>query len=144
MIEQKQKYRHKPEEGEIGDCFRTCIACVLDLNRDEVPHVFYDNWKDGEVVTVEAHKQLNDYLAEYDLVFAETPLQATREQLNTYLAHYYKDMYVVVGCNSKNGGHSVVMCNGDYMWDPSIDNSGCVGPMEDGYYWIGLILKDTR
>ena len=145
MIEQKQLFLHKPEEGLIGDCFRTCIACVLNLDPEAIPHYYKQLWQGKDInVTPEVREATNNWLSKYGVLFVETPLDATMEQLGTYLKHYYTNMYVIIGCNSKNGGHSVVMKNDDYMWDPSIDNSGCVGPMDDGYYWIGLILEDTR
>jgi hypothetical protein len=148
MIEHTQLYYHRPNtEKTIGDCFRTCIACVLnEAAPDDVPHVLELTWNwntSNKFVVPEAHKILNDWLASRGLKFFETPLYATLEQLKTYLKHYYPDQHVVIGCNSIHGGHSVVMKNDDYMWDTSKDKSGCVGPMDDGYYWIGLIVKDT-
>ncbi len=143
MREQKQLYRHIPEQRLIGDCWRTCIACILDVAPDTIPHYYEMFWGQGEVISDKVHEATNKELKKsYGVVFVETPLEATYEQLRTYLKHYYKDMYVIVGCNSKNGGHSVIMKNDDYMWDPAIDNSGCVGPMDDGYYWIGLLLSN--
>lgn len=146
MLEQKQLFLHLPEQGQIGDCFRTCVACVLDRLQTDVPHGFGEFWVDKDTcVTPQVHAQLNSWLLRqgYQCIFVETPLQATREQLGTYLRHYYHDLHVVIGCNSKNGGHSVVMRNDDYMYDPSIDESGCIGPMDDGYYWIGLLIRPT-
>lgn len=147
MFEQKQLFRHLPEQRIIGDCFRTCVACVLDVTQILVPHGFQEFWVDEDTsISETVHTQLNIWLSQsgFNLSFVEYPLEATYEQLRTYLRHYYTDMYVVVGCSSKNGGHSVVMKNDDYMWDPSIDNSGCVGPMKDGYYWIGLLAYSRR
>lgn len=146
MMEQKQLFLHLPEQGQIGDCFRTCVACVLDRPQVEVPHGFGKFWIDKDTtVTPLVHAQLNEWLLAqgYQCRFIEIPLETTREQLGTYLTHYYKDMHVVVGCNSRNGGHSVVMRNDDYMYDPSIDESGCIGPMDDGYYWLGLLVRIT-
>lgn len=37
---QKQAFLHKPEEGVYGDCYRTCIACLLGIDRDAVPHFY--------------------------------------------------------------------------------------------------------
>ena len=144
MIEHKQLFLHKPEEGIIGDCFRTCVACVLDIRPNELPHGFGEFWEDKDVnVTLKVHAQLNKILANWDYRFIEYPMDCTREQLGTYLRHYYTDLHIIIGCNSKNGGHSVVMRNDDYIWDPAIDNSGCVGPMDDGYYWIGMLVRLT-
>lgn len=136
MIEYKQLYLHKPQEGSWGDCFRACIASILDFEHvADVPHV-YDKGASAE----EATEHLNKLLARGNLVYVEIPLAATADQLRVYLKRYYKNIHVIIGCSSKHGNHSVVMKNDDYMWDPSIDNSGCVGPMDDGYYWIGNIL----
>jgi hypothetical protein len=38
MRPQKQKFRHRPDEGEWGDCHRTALASIMGLDRDEVPH----------------------------------------------------------------------------------------------------------
>ena len=38
MRPQQQKFKHDPANGSYGDCFRTALACILDLDRDEVPH----------------------------------------------------------------------------------------------------------
>lgn len=145
MIEHKQLFKHKTPD--VGDCFRTCVACVLNCTHPtHVPHVFgtHFDWENTDkVITPEAHADLNVWLVDRGLRFFEYPLEASREQLGVYLKHYLPDQHVLVGCNSKNGGHSVVMRNDDYMWDPSLDDSGCVGPMDDGYYWIGLLIKDT-
>lgn len=141
MIEQKQLYLHKPEEGSIGDCWRTCIACLLDVPVDYIPHYYLEYWKHGENIAQLVQGLTNKFLVPFGVQYIECPLECTYEQLRAHLAYYYKDMYVMVGCNSKNGGHSVIMKNTDYIWDPAIDNSGCVGPMDDGYYWVGLLVS---
>lgn len=144
MKELKQLNLHKPEEGLIGDCFRTCIACLLDLdNADDVPHVVeLAGWDNKN--SLEARVLLNDWLGNFNLRYIEYPIQCDEEQLQVYLTHYFSDMYVHVGCSSKHGGHSVIRKNKDYIWDPSKDNSGCVGPMADGYYWIGLLVHHPK
>lgn len=144
MIEYKQMYLHVPSEGIIGDCWRTCIACILDIHPNTLPHYYKQYWKDGDNIAPLVQARTNEELRDYGVVYTEYPLQCTLEELRTYLTHYYKDMYVIVGCNSKNGGHSVIIKNKDYIWDPAIDNSGCEGPMEDGYFWIGLLVSTQQ
>jgi hypothetical protein len=148
MIEHTQLYYHRPTtEDTIGDCFRTVIACILNYPApDDVPHVYelaMDKNDPDKIIVPEAHKILNEFLAPQGLLYYEYPLECTQEQLKTYLKHYLPGQYVHIGCSSIHGGHSIVMKDDDYMWDPSKDKSGCIGPMKDGYYWIGLILKDT-
>jgi hypothetical protein len=147
MIEQKQLNLHNPDVGIIGDCFRTCIACIFDVSPHAIPHGYQIAWVDKETnVSTEAKEIVNRTLeVYYKSKFVEYPIECeSLDELKTYISHYYKNTYVIIGCSSKNGGHCVVMRNADYMWDPSQDNSGCVGPMEDGYYWIGLILRSTE
>jgi len=145
MLEQKQLHLHNPELNEIGDCWRTCIACILHVEPFKIPHFYKTQWKGSVDIAQEVHELTNQYLrGVFNVRYTETPLNCTYEELRVYLQHYYKDMYVIVGCNSKHGGHSVVMKNDDYMWDPSIDNSGCVGPMKDGYWWVGLLVHTVH
>lgn len=33
-----QEFIHDPENGVVGDCMRACIASVLELQREDVPH----------------------------------------------------------------------------------------------------------
>ena len=37
-----QSIMHDPENGKIGDCFRACVASLLDLPLEKVPH-FMEN-----------------------------------------------------------------------------------------------------
>jgi len=41
MIKRKQIYFHNPEKGSHGDCYRTCIACILEIEPVEVPKLFW-------------------------------------------------------------------------------------------------------
>ncbi len=38
MIPVDQEFMHDPDAGSVGDCFRACIASVLELPIDAVPH----------------------------------------------------------------------------------------------------------
>lgn len=146
MIEQKQLYLHKPEQGIIGDCFRTTIACLLDLPALEVPHWYAEIWPPGELtceISQEVLIACNKWLLPKGLQYAEFPVgAANNEELFNWLACYFpSNVYLGLGCSSKNGGHSVVINSSGYIWDPAIDNSGCVGPMKDDYYWVGMLVK---
>jgi len=141
VIEHKQLHYHKPEFNEIGDCWRTCVACILNVPPHTIPHHYKEMWQGTVDIAQEVHKATNVLLRErYGIQYVEYPISCTLEELKTYCNHYYHDHHVMIGCNSIHGGHSVIMRNDDYMWDPAIDNSGCVGPMKDGYFWIGLLV----
>ena len=39
MIFHSQLIKHDPDNGQWGDCFRTCIACIFNVhNVTDVPH----------------------------------------------------------------------------------------------------------
>lgn len=146
MIEHKQLYRHKPEQGLIGDCFRTCIACLLNCKSPEdVPHYYAEFWPAGKLeadIADLVNRETNKWLhANFNLNFIEFPLKCSdNESMFKWASAYFPPGFsFTVGCSSKNGGHSVICKPHGYIWDPAIDNSGMVGPMEDGHYWIGLL-----
>lgn len=140
MIEHKQLNLHKPEQGLIGDCFRTSIACILNLRPSEVPHFVEQVYGTDESCIKLAQEWL---LREHDINYAEFPLVCDdKAHLFKWVSSYFPgDMHLTLGCSSRNGNHSVVIRPDGYIWDPSIDNSGCIGPMGDGYWWLGILSK---
>ncbi len=62
-----QRYLHNPPET-YGDCYRACIASLLDLGLDDVPH-FYDRitlGMDGcDAACQKAHNATIDFLNTY-------------------------------------------------------------------------------
>jgi hypothetical protein len=139
----KQAFRHDPANGVYGDCFRTAVACVLEVPRDEVPHVFHDGC-DGPT----ADERMNAWLAARGLmqfVIAFDGKDLSLEQVLAPINCAVGGMpeYLLYG-RSKNGTDHVVVCMGNRVaWDPAIDDSGIVGPCNDGYWWI-VALVATR
>lgn len=58
----KQKYRHDPENGVFGDCYRTCLAYILGFDRDSVPH--YVTSMDSEEWAKVIQPKYDAYLAD--------------------------------------------------------------------------------
>jgi hypothetical protein len=132
----KQLFRHNPDDGEIGDCHRTAIACVLDLEPQEVPHFYADM----DLTPTQQQDAFEDWLKERGFYSIHTLFQGRlSDVLYTIAAANYRTpgMLYLLGGKSRNGtGHSVV-CQGEkIIHDPSRDNSGIVGPMDDGFYWV--------
>lgn len=137
MIPVKQQFRHFPEYGLWGDCHRACIASILELPLEEVPH-FCDGGKKVEG----ADCPVRPWLAERGMFQVSQPYDGKFpiDQLLQDLNIIYPEMFFILGCASKSGtGHSLVAGEGRILHDPSIDGSGCVGPMEDGFWWITII-----
>lgn len=132
---QKQAFRHKPEEGIYGDCHRTVLACLLDMDRDDVPNFgkdYLDNAKFQNEVNAWVHSQgfqQTNFAFNVDL-----------QKVFTMMGNIFHNTYYILGGNSKNGvGHSVICCADQIVWDTSLDDSGIVGPMDDDLYWVTIL-----
>lgn len=145
MIPQKQLYRHRPEVGEIGDCHRTVLACLLNLNPLEVPHFGEMDWdienkcfkEDGSF-----HRYVKDYLYTKGLTTIDILFDCTLENVLQHLGCINPNIYYILGGISNNSvNHSVIGCGGEIIWDPGIDNPGIIGPCKpDGYYWVTYLV----
>ncbi len=140
MMAQKQLFRHRPDEGIYGDCHRTAIASIFDLEAKDVPHFMYG--MAGKGGAPEAHAAVDRWLAERGCVqinvlySGEIPVEdvlLTVKNCNRHLP----GLYYILGGTSRSGvNHSVVCCDGKIVCDPSQDDAGIVGPCDDGFYWL--------
>lgn len=139
MIKQKQSNFHKPEEGIYGDCHRTAIACLLDLPRDSVPNWVDESGLDGErfyelETTWLQNQGITKFLVAYSF--------ETLTELLEYMGQWFPNLYYILGGTSRNNiNHSVIGLGGCIDWDPAIDDSGIIGPMDDGYFWVTVFTK---
>lgn len=102
---------HKPDEGKYGDCLRACVATILELPRENVPH-FYG----GGVDEVEATKAFNTFLSGRGL----TSVHVKQEGLTVDdIIGLAGDMFVDIHGVALNGDHAVVVKNGSIVWNPS-------------------------
>ncbi len=137
MVKHKQLFRHRPEQGLIGDCWRTAIGCLLDMAPNEVPHFLQDCWNDN----AKGNANASAWLATQGLAFVEVAYGGDLAGVMASVKSINPDTYYLLGGNSANAcGHSVIACNDEIVWDPSIDDSGIVGPMDDGYFWVTWLV----
>lgn len=136
MKPQKQRYRHRPEAGEFGDCHRTAIACLLDLDRDEVPN-FGEHYGDTKAFFDAADAFLRSRgLATVDVPFAGT-LESVLEHQSAVNSRAY---YLLAGESRTGVNHTVIACGGEIVWDPSLDDAGIIGPCDDGHFWLSYLV----
>jgi hypothetical protein len=133
MRRKKQLFLHLPEEGIYGDCHRTAIACLLNLDPEDVPHFGAIHTEDS----VAFNKAFEDWLIgrgfrTVSVVYSNGPL----EEILKSIDGINPGAYFLFGGQSATGvNHTVICCHGRIEWDPSINNAGIVGPCTDGYYW---------
>jgi hypothetical protein len=145
----KQTMPHVPSIGKIGDCFRTVLACLLDLEVDEVPHFHLIHWdKTAEKPWIESpafKKHLRNWLTSKGYALIEIPYHSEEgtppDDLMKHLASKDgEDMCYMLSGMSVVTPH-VVICRGSKMlWDPSRENVGIIAPLE-GAYWVGYLIS---
>lgn len=138
---QTQKYRHRPEEGTIGDCFPTCLASLLEIPRDDVPH-FFEDWE-GDPVPQWDH--VDTWLREeHGVMLFKLTFNGAEISIDTLLnfvsQHQPGYRYMLSGISRNAVNHVVICKNGKIDHDPSIDQSGVIGPSPDGHYWIEFLM----
>ena len=137
MKSQKQLFRHRPDDGVIGDCWRTCIACLLDLLPDEVPHFCDDCWDDGPTATARAKA----FLATRGLSCIDYAISGELDDILRSVGQTNPGLHYMLCGKSRTGcNHLVICCDDGIVWDPSLDDAGIVGPADDGYYWITWLV----
>lgn len=135
---QKQKYLHKPEEGQFGDCARTALACLLNVDRDDVPN-FGEHYDDHKAFMAHYDNWLwhAGFVSAAFCYTGEAPLEQILASRATQ--EYY---YLLVG-QSRSGCDHVVICYKDrIVWDTSTNNAGIIGPCRDGNYWIEVLVPN--
>jgi hypothetical protein len=146
---QLQRYGHNEADGTFGDCHRTCIAMILDLDRDEVPHFMHGvpNTADAEAPESQAAERAE---REWLLARSLAPVHwgydgsTSLADVLAALERTVRGTAVILGCTSGNGfNHSVVVYNG-YIYNPAGSNGTVAGPMRDGFWVVTAYAHATK
>jgi len=122
---EKQQFRHSPDEGIYGDCWRTAVACLLGLSRDEVPHVHAGDHRLSENIAT--------FLNERGLHVIKVGIPghlSVEKALN--MPTYWSDQPCMFVGESRTGvNHVVIVHGGQIIHDPSLTDAGIIGPTID-------------
>ena len=141
MTPYKQVYRHDPENGIYGDCQRTVVGCLLNIEPEKIPHWLdlgadpdaYDNWR----------ANMDAWLAGCGLGYVSIPYDSSNHSQESILTNFGLHNpginHIFVGKSRTGVSHCVIARDGEIVHDPSLDNVGIVGPCDDGFYAIELI-----
>lgn len=142
MKPQKQLYRHNPADGVYGDCHRTAIACLLDLDVEEVPHV-YASGATPKAAWSAMEAWLHEHYELRQVSVAYTG-DSSLEQVLASIDSANPDLSFILGGTSRTGCNHSVVCKGvRIVCDPSLDNAGIVGPCDDGLWWVTFLGRST-
>lgn len=126
-----QTILHNPREGLVGDCWRTCIACLLDMEPSEVPHfaALDGNW------------------------WANTQAWLMQRGLALYQYAYMDDFEAqgISGCHHiitgpsprdpENVRHSVIGMDGQVFWDPHPSRAGLHNEDDRNTWYTTLLIR---
>lgn len=128
-----------PELKIIGDCYRTCIACLLDMHPLEVPHFMASTWGDWETRKWLKPRGLMVIEMRCELVYNGWLLD--REDIDLF--------HIMCGMTERGLMHAVVGRNGKVYHDPHPSRAGLLSAthMEFliplSYTHVGAINADT-
>jgi hypothetical protein len=112
-----QSVLHDPENGKYGDCQRACIASLLELDIEEVPH-FAEVW-----CPLTYYKTMNQFLAERGLVHIEVdPINFGEGQFTDKADCYH----MIYGLTERGTNHATVGLNGKMIHDPHPSRAGLI------------------
>lgn len=145
MKPRKQKNFHRPEEGLIGDCHRTCLAIMLDRERDDIPNfgeVGFNNEIPGGGNSKQFNEAVEKWLNEQGYSQVTVPFAGELEQIQKFMLMVNPGIrYILGGLSSTGVNHSVVGLDDEIFCDPSKNDSGIVAPCEpDGHYWLTFLI----
>ncbi len=141
MTPQNMLTLHDPDNGQYGDCFRACIASLMDMPAESVPHVLenYGAEEDADFIG-----RMNDWLRPHGFLFLEFPTACDEDNLSRVSRGYFYDLhYVLLGTSPRGCNHNAIYKAGDLVHDPHPDGGGIIGPAEDGFYWLGFLARLT-
>lgn len=130
------RVKHDPDNGSYGDCMRACIASLLDLDAEAVPH-FADNGVNGET----ALQAMREFLAMHGYVpfmmYADGV--APLEDVFEFMAAKNPGVHYVLFCNAGGADHVVICKDDKKVHDPSWYPLRIDGPNSGGY-WAAMVL----
>lgn len=138
MTPHNQLFMHNPAIGVWGDCFRTCIACLLDLPLEEVPH------EHGDFSSEEQDAKMNAWLAGRGLRLIRTAVRwpdSTMAEFCTWAAYMNSGPYMLSGLSPSGTSHVVICDETGMLHDPHPRGTGLAGPYETGSWWVSFIGK---
>lgn len=128
--------KHDPAAGTYGDCIRACIASILELTAEQVPHFAFDD-PGGEV----ANQRIREFLASHRLApfWINYDGSISRDELLGMMGELNSGAVFMLYGRTDSGDHVVVCQGGEIVHDPSWYRSPLIGAGSHGF-WTVLVL----
>ncbi len=122
--------------GTFGDCMRACVASLLDLDVNTVPHFAYDNC-DG----VELFNRVREFVGPHGYLPFQMIVDGSHdlETVFSYMEKMNTGIHYMLFCQSGGGDHVVICKNDRLVHDPAWIKYEITGPHSNGY-WCAMVL----
>lgn len=113
--------KHDPDKDRIGDCFRTSIACILEIKPAKVPHFVSNRYGTDDFNLVNIVNDVNKWLIKEGLFLQY--MEFYKSTLHYDLSHFG---HHVITAPSPRGNfhHCVVGFAGEFIHDPHKSRAG--------------------
>lgn len=129
--------KHNPPES-FGDCVRACVASILEMRAETVPH-FADDGCNGD----EMMNRIRDFLAPMGLAPVIVPFDGSASlsdllllwKMNSFESH------AILFCRSGGSDHAVVMYDGRVVHNPAWYAGLIDGPTSSGFWHVLVLVR---
>lgn len=127
---------HRPEENKYGDCVRACVASILELDAEHVPHFYHDN------PTPEVGMQrIRDYLRPSHTAFVTNYPPEPLNDLLLIMGEANPDTVYMLFGSVGEGDHVVICEGGKIIHNPAWIGCSLVGPGSHGFWQVMVIAR---
>lgn len=137
MIPVVCRVKHDADVGTYGDCVRACVASIMELDAEAVPHFYHDNCDGGT-----GFDRINAFVGQHGLATFTTAYSGDdtlAELLATMGEQNPTAVYMLFGRTASGGSHVVVCRGGQIVHDPAWSRSPLIAPTSAGC-WIVMVL----
>ena len=118
-----------------GDCYRTCIACILDMDPGDVPNFV-------ELYDRDFGRMASQWMRETGHINIVSVLDwSLGEVLEYNESMHWGIHYILIGGTDRDTNHAVVARGGTVVHDPHPAGSGLTGPTDSGIFRTEHILR---
>lgn len=123
---------HRPEEGKYGDCIRACVASLLELDAEAVPHFAEDN-PSGELMMDRMRLWLKGRgLAPFITGYGDCSISQLLEDMEDR----HPDVHYMLFGGTGEGDHVVIAKGGAIVHNPAWVGCRLIGPGSTGYFQV--------
>lgn len=127
---------HRPPHS-YGNCHSVCMAAIMGLSVDDVPHFFDDC--DNSTHGAKAYAKIDAWVLENGWFHSTIafPDHGLPDLMAAWRDMFQKMPLILGGKSNETSGHSVVVFDGKIVLDPT--GTGIVHPLEDDHYFITVL-----